>query len=268
MKKLLTCLLGAGLLFTMSGCSKSATDEALEATANGINHMQNMESASYQVGMKMGFMNESLMISFHGGYLEQDGKLNLDMIVDVNDANVSNTLAKAYMKDDNLFIDMDDAKIKLPLGELLSDMSGETATTNQSSEKMSAKELIPYVTKGTKKDNEVVLTLENKAIEEYLQESLEKQSATSGYDAKVKVESAIATLKFENEFIVDIKVDLDTNIDMNLGSGTDMTTNMKFTIFSTFTDINQNKEVNFPVLGEEYKETSIWELLSLLGQEL
>ena len=69
MKKLLTLICSAGLLFSMAACSGSKVqDKALDALETSLNKIVEMKTATYSMGMDAKSGDETATLKISGGY--------------------------------------------------------------------------------------------------------------------------------------------------------------------------------------------------------
>lgn len=269
MRKLLTCLLSAGILLSMSGCSKSSSDKALDATVTGLNNMVNMESASYSAGMTLNVMGENMTFDIHGGYLEKDDKLNISALVDIEESGAKQNVINAYIKDDFLYLDMAGEKAKMSLTDIINSFSQSTAgAADKKGEGIKKDDIKPYIKDAKMDGSKIELILDEKQVEKAVQDSVNESAATDGAETTVKVQNATITLEVKDDFIVDAAFDMKTKMNVSLGQGADANADMNFTFYMKFADINANKDIEFPAFGEEYIEIDLMDLIGALGQEL
>ena len=244
MKKLTTLLLSAGLLFSMAACSSSKIDDdALTLLETGMNHFEKMESASYNASMDVKIPDSNASIAFKGGYLEKDNKLNFSLLMDVKeDGEKAEELINVYYKDDDL---LDQAK------------QSEPAETK--SEGFKKEDIKPFLDKASLDGNKVKLVLNKEKLDAAMADEIKKQSEAAGYDMTMNIKSATAEVTVKDDFIEDAVIDFVMTVSADVdGKKESIDMNIKLNI--SFSDINQNKEINFPDF-KGYEETDIMSLI-------
>lgn len=261
MKKLTTLLLSAGLLFSMAACSSNKiNDDALTLLETGMNHFDKMESASYKASMDVKIPDSNASIAFKGGYLEKDNKLNFSLLMDVKeDEEKVEELVNVYYKDDTAYINlMDLNKMKIDMSKLI-DQAKKSESKEKKSEGFKKEDIKPFLDKASLDGNKVKLVLNKDKMDAAIAEEVKKQSEAAGYDMTMKVKTATAEITVKDDFIEDAVIDLVMNVSADVDNekkSIDM--NLKLNI--SFSDINQNKEIEFPDF-KGYEETDIMSLI-------
>lgn len=261
MKKLTTLLLSAGLLFSMTACSGSKIDDkALTLLETGMNNMENMESASYHASMDLSIPDSKATIAFKGGYLEKDGKLNFSLLMDVKEDDAkAEEMINVYFKDHAAYVNlMDLNKMKIDMSQLLDQMAPST-TTKEKSEGFKKEDIKPFLEKASLDGDTIKMTLNKDKLDAAMEEEIKKKSEEYGYDMTMKVKSATANVTVKNDFIEDAVIDLIMTVSADVdGEKSSIDMDMKLNI--GFTDINKNKEIDFPDF-KGYEETDIMSLI-------
>ena len=261
MKKLTTLLLSAGLLFLMTACSSNKVDDdALTLLETGMNHFEKMESASYNASMDVKLPDSNASISFKGGYLEKDKKLNFSLLMDVKeDGEKAEELINVYYKDDTAYINlMDLNKMKIDLSELLKQVE-QSEPTDTKSEGFKKEDIKPFLDKAVLDGNKVQLVLNKDKLDAAIAEEIKKQSEAAGYDMTMNVKSATAEITVKDDFIEDAVIDLVMSVSADV-EGEKKSIDMNLKLNLSFSDINQNKEIDFPDF-KGYEETDIMSLI-------
>ncbi|MCH4286959.1 MULTISPECIES: hypothetical protein [Bacillota] len=261
MKKLTTLLLSAGLLFSMAACSSSKIDDdALTLLETGMNHFEKMESASYNASMDVKIPDSNASIAFKGGYLEKDNKLNFSLLMDVKeDGEKAEELINVYYKDDTAYINlMDLNKMKIDVSDLL-DQAKQSEPAETKSEGFKKEDIKPFLDKASLDGNKVKLVLNKEKLDAAMADEIKKQSEAAGYDMTMNIKSATAEVTVKDDFIEDAVIDFVMTVSADVdGKKESIDMNIKLNI--SFSDINQNKEINFPDF-KGYEETDIMSLI-------
>ena len=90
-------------------------------------------------------------------------------------------------------------------------------------------------------------------------DEIKKQSEAAGYDMTMNIKSATAEVTVKDDFIEDAVIDFVMTVSADVdGKKESIDMNIKLKI--SFSDINQNKEINFPDF-KGYEETDIMSLI-------
>lgn len=245
MKKLLTLLCSAGLLFTMAACSGSKVqDEALDALETSLNKIVEMKTATYSMGMDVKSGEETASIKVSGGYLADTANPSLNAVVDMeSQGQKMEGFMKLYLKDGVVYYDMMGMKGK----DDTSDIKKEEAKFEKFNLKKD--EIKPYLKKAELKGDSLVLELDTDKLNEVAKKAENSEVAATANVQNSTISKFNLTATRQDDFIT--KAVLDFEGTQKNASGKDEPISGKITL--EFNDINKGKALTFPDFSD-YKE--------------
>lgn len=245
MKKLLTLLCSAGLLFSMAACSSSKVqDKALDALETSLNKIVEMKTATYSMGMDVKSGEETASIKLSGGYLADTAKPSFTAVVDMESQGQKvDGFMKLYMKDNVLYYDMMGMKGKGPATEI------EQEEAKFEKFDLKKDEIKPYLKKAELKGDSLVLELDADKLNKIAEKAESSKVAATANVKDSTISKFNLTATRQDDFITKAVIDFEGT--QKNASGKDEPISGKITL--EFNDINKGKALTFPDLTD-FKE--------------
>lgn len=247
-------LCAAGLLFTCFGCSSSAyDDEAVEALATAINGMASANSLALTADITANGEKDGTPMKVK---LSLDGEANYEKLEDLQmkftmgmNANglAMNDLAKIYIKDNAMYMDIMDEKQKQEFPEELSKLEDlpDFSVNMDADQLKSSFDTIQY----EDKENGVIKLEMNDTIYDSFVTGMKSSSN------KMDLKDYTLTMTVKNNQLSEIKMNLDLTME---GESLEMEMAIGFDKF------DQIKKIEFP----DFKDFKESDSDSLLGDDL
>lgn len=247
MKKLTTCLLCAGLLFSLSACSGSKVeDKALDALETSINKIAEMKTASYKASVDTETEDgEEVNLTISGGYLFDTANPSITGTVDMSSGGQAmDGFLELYLKDQVMYLNfpMFGMKEKSPSMDLTD--AGVIPDIDEESFQLNKEELKPYLKKATLDGSTLTIELDTKKFNEIMKDSQATADSLLPTASETTYNKVLLEIEVKDGFATKVILDLD-------GEQKSGTTTEKIVgkITLEFSDINAKKPLNFPDLS-------------------